>query len=374
MRRHPAPTRTPRPLAWGALVTVYVLWGSTYLAIRVGVRDLPPMTMAGLRYLTAGAVLYPIATRIGGGPSAGGASTHRPGRRQWWGAALVGTLLLVLGNGGVSIGEQRLDSGFAAVLVATVPLWMVLFAWPIDGNRPTRRSLGGLGVGLIGVAVLAGADAGSGQLTDVVVVLGAACAWGLGSVLAHRLALPRRALVAAAMEMIVGGVVLLLVAAVRGEYGRIQWSHVPATGWLALLYLIGPGSLLGFTAYGYALARLPLATVSTYAYVNPVVAVVLGVAILGEPLTAYEVAGTVLVVASVVLTIRRPTTGRPASAQPVLAPPLRPANYRDVTGQVCSLSSRTHPAPRRSHEPPPPDIVRVARAERPDRIGADRLL
>jgi drug/metabolite transporter (DMT)-like permease len=283
------------------LVVVYVVWGSTYLAIRVGVRHLPPMTMAGTRYLIAGLLLYPVAVRTGGVSLR---VTDQPGRRQWLGAGLVGLLLLVVGNGGLSIGEQSLDSGFAAVLVATVPLWMVLFAWPIDGSRPTARDVVGLGIGLAGVAVLAGAGAGSGHLTGVVVVLTAASAWGLGSVLSHRLALPRRALVGAALEMIVGGVLLLIAAAVRGEYHRLDWSQVPVSSWLAVLYLIGPGSLLAFTAYGYALSHLPLTTVSTYAYVNPVVAVLLGVVILGEDLTLSEVVGTVLVVASVTLTLQ----------------------------------------------------------------------
>ena len=304
MTANPTRTRPPNLLGWTALVVVYVVWGSTYLAIRVGVRDLPPLTMAGLRYLTAGLVLYPIALRTG---SARVRTADRPGGRQWLGAAVVGLLLLVLGNGGLSIGEQTLDSGFAAVLVATVPLWMVVFAWPIRRERPTSAAVGGLGVGLVGVAVLAGGPTGSPHLTQVALVLGASCAWGLGSVLAHRLALPRRALVAAALEMIAGGLLLLVAATVRGEYGELRWSEVPLSAWLAVLYLIGPGSLLAFTAYGYALSRLPLATVSTYAYVNPVVAVVLGAVLLGEHLTVNEVVGTALVVASVVLTLHRHT-------------------------------------------------------------------
>src|SRR3954454_24906722 len=264
-----------RPLlAYAALVVVYLVWGSTYLAIRVGVRDLPPLGMAGLPSLSAGLLLYPLAVRTGG---PGLRRTDRPGPRQWLGAAGGGGVLLVMGNGGVSIAEQTLDSGLAAVLVATVPLWMVLFAWPIDGDRPTRRTLGALGLGLVGVAVLVGAGSGAGHAAGVLIVLGAACAWGLGSVLAGHLLLPRRALVAAAIEMVAAGVMLLVVGAVNGDAGRIRWSEVSAGSWLALLYLIGPGSVLAFTAYGYALAHLPLSTVSTYAYVNPVVAVALGV-------------------------------------------------------------------------------------------------
>ena len=304
MAAKPTLGRPANLLGWAALVVVYLVWGSTYLAIRVGVRELPPLTMAGLRYLTAGLVLYPIAIRTGGARLR---ANDRPGRRQWLGSAVVGLLLLVVGNGGLSIGEQALDSGFAAVLVATVPLWMVVFAWPIRHDRPTRTAVAGLGLGLVGVAVLTGAASGSPHLMEVAVVLGASCSWGLGSVLAHRLPLPRRALVAAALEMMTAGVLLLVAATFRGELGEMQWTDTPVSGWLALLYLIGPGSLLAFTAYGYALSRLPLATVSTYAYVNPVVAVVLGVLLLDEHLSINEAVGTALVVASVVLTLRRPT-------------------------------------------------------------------
>ena len=306
MGANATPARPPNLLGWAALVVVYLVWGSTYLAIKIGVHDLPPLTMAGLRYVTAGLVLYPIAIRAG---AARTRATDRPGRRQWLSSAVVGFLLLVFGNGSLSIGEQTLDSGFAAVLVATVPLWMVVFAWPIRRERPTKAGVGGLWIGLVGVAALTGAGSGSPHLAEVALVLGASCAWGLGSVLAHRLALPRRALVAAALEMIAGGALLLVAATVRGEYAEMRWSHVPVDGWLALLYLIGPGSLLAFTAYGYALSRLPLSTVSTYAYVNPVVAVLLGVVVLGEDLSVNQVLGTALIVASVVLTLHRRAGG-----------------------------------------------------------------
>ena len=289
-------------LGWAALVVVYVVWGSTYLAIRVGVRDLPPLTLAGLRYVAAGLLLYPVASRSGGAVLR---RNDAPRRRQWLAAALVGFLLLVLGNGGLSIGETALDSGFAALLVATVPLWMVAFAWLIDRTRPSGWATAGLVIGLIGVAVLAGGGSGSGHLWAVIVVLGASASWGLGSVLAHRMPLPRRALLAAALEMLVGGVILLIAAAIHGDFGQIRWSQVHAGSWLALAYLTVPGSMLAFTAYGYALSRLPIGTVSTYAYVNPVVAVLLGAVILSEPLSAHEVIGSVLVVASVALALRR---------------------------------------------------------------------
>jgi hypothetical protein len=174
--------------------------------------------------------------------------------------AVVGILLLFAGNGGVSVAETTLPSGIAAVLVATVPLWMIVFAWPLQHQRITVRAAAGLAVGLGGVAILVGGGTASGRLTGVLIVLGASAAWGFGSVLSHRLALPDNALLAAAIEMLAGGAVLLAVAAGSGEFSRVQWSSLPASSWIALTYLIGPGSILAFTAYGYALSHLPVTT------------------------------------------------------------------------------------------------------------------
>jgi drug/metabolite transporter (DMT)-like permease len=219
--------------------------------------------------------------------------------------AVVGILLLFAGNGGVSVAETTLPSGIAAVLVATVPLWMIVFAWPLQHQRITVRAAAGLAVGLGGVAILVGGGTASGRLTGVLIVLGASAAWGFGSVLSHRLALPDNALLVAAIEMLAGGAVLLAVAAGSGEFSRVQWSSLPASSWIALAYLIGPGSILAFTAYGYALSHLPVTTVSTYAYVNPVVAVLAGIAFLGELFTWREGLGAALVLVSVIITLRR---------------------------------------------------------------------
>ncbi|MBV9823755.1 MAG: EamA family transporter [Actinobacteria bacterium] len=290
-------------LAWTALVVVYVVWGSTYLAIRVGVRDLPPGILAGARYLLAGLLLYPIA--IASGP-AELRTEDRPNRAQWAGCAVVGVLLLVFGNGGVTVAEQTVPSALAAVLVATVPLWMVLFGVLLQRDRVRPLAALGLVVGLAGVAVLAGGGPLSGHLAGVLVILGASASWGLGSVLGHRLPLPRRALLGAAMQMLVAGVVLLAVAAAGGEFSRVHWAAVHASSWWAFAWLVVPGSIVGFTAYGYALAQLPRPTVATYAYVNPVVAVALGVLLLNEAFTLRAALGTALVVGSVVLTVRRP--------------------------------------------------------------------
>jgi drug/metabolite transporter (DMT)-like permease len=309
-----------RVLSWIALGVVYLVWGSTYLAIRVGVGHLPPLLFAGTRYVIAGALLYPIALRAKANSRGSAQGGTKLGAKAWFAGAVVGILLLFAGNGGVTIAETTLPSGFAAVLVATVPLWMILFAWPVQHQRVTFRSALALAVGLGGVIILVGGGTASAHISGVIIVLGAAAAWGFGSVLSHRLAVPSHAMLAAAIEMLAGGVVLLAVGAGSGEFSRIHWSSVPATSWIALAYLIGPGSILAFTAYGYALSHLPVTTVSTYAYVNPVVAVLAGIVFLGEQFSWREGLGAAIVLASVVITLHRSRRSRSAS---------RPAPVRD---------------------------------------------
>jgi drug/metabolite transporter (DMT)-like permease len=338
--------RRSRLPSWIALGVVYLAWGSTYLAIRVGVGHLPPFFLAGIRYVIAGTLLYPIgrwAAARGRGPGEGSA---RPGWKAWLAGAVIGILLLFAGNGGVTVAETSLPSGLAAVLVATVPLWMIVFAWPVQGQRVTGRSAAVLVVGLAGVAILAGGSA-SGRVSGVLIVLGAAAAWGFGSVLGHRLPLPPQAMLAAAIEMLAGGAVLLAVAAGTGEFGRIGWASVPASSWLALAYLVVPGSILAFTAYGYALARLPLATVSTYAYVNPVVAVLAGIVVLGEKFTWREGLGAALVVASVVIIVSG-SRAESRVASRARAPELRrarvaAAEHLDRSGELAQRRSRRAP-------------------------------
>jgi drug/metabolite transporter (DMT)-like permease len=313
-------TRSPI-LSWIALGIVYLVWGSTYLAIRVGVGHLPPLLFAGTRYVIAGALLYPFALRATTNSRGPAQDRTKPGARAWLAGAVIGILLLFAGNGGVTVGEKTLPSGFAAVLVATVPLWMIVFAWPVQHQRVTLRSALALAVGLGGVIILVGDGTASGRISGVIIVLGAAAAWGFGSVLSHRLAVPSHAMLAAAIEMLAGGVVLLAVGAGTGEFSRVQWSSVPATSWIALAYLIGPGSILAFTAYGYALSHLPVTTVSTYAYVNPVVAVLAGIVFLGEQFSWREGLGAALVLVSVVITLQRSrSAARPAPARDVEMP------------------------------------------------------
>jgi drug/metabolite transporter (DMT)-like permease len=304
-----------RMLAWVSLVIVYLVWGSTYLAIRVAVRDFPPLVLVGARYLIAGVLLFPIALRIPPNMQPGDPAPVRVGWRQWLGCAVVGGLLIVVGNGGVTVAEQSLPSGLSAVLVATVPLWMIGFGVPLRHERISARAALGVLLGLVGIVVLAGADTGSGSIGAVVTVLVAAAGWGLGSVLAHVVPLPGRPLVASAMQMLISGAVLVLIGAIAGAYGRVDWGAISAQAWWAMVWLVLAGSVVAFSAYAFALAELPLPVVSTYAYVNPVVAVLLGALLLHEHLTARELIGTAIVVASVaVVTMRRRRHNRSPAA------------------------------------------------------------
>jgi drug/metabolite transporter (DMT)-like permease len=284
-------------VAWAALLVVWLVWGSTYIAIRVGVESIPPLAMAGVRYLIAGALLFPIALRGGGRVLR---AADRPRLAQWLGTAVVGTMLLAFGNGAVSYAERTLPAGLAALLVASVPIWMVLADRVINGRAIPPIAWAALAVGIAGVAILARPH-GSGSVVPVLIVLGGSLSWGTGSVLAGRLPAPARPLLGSAMQMLVGGVVLAGLAAVTGELSHVDPGQVSARSLVALLYLIGPGSLLGLTCYVIALRRLPTATVSTYAYVNPVVAVGLGALLLGEHLTLASLLGGAVVLLSVAL-------------------------------------------------------------------------
>ena len=297
----PREPRSRRPggwAGWAALLVVWVVWGSTYLAIRVADRTIPPFPMAATRYLIAGLLLYPVA-RLGGRRSAAAAQrppAHGP-LAQWAGMAVVGTMLLAFGNGAASYAERTLPSGLVALLIASVPLWMALADRVINGRRLRPVAWAALLIGLTGIAILARPH-GNGTVLPVIVVLAGAMSWGIGSVLAGRLPAPPSPLLGSAMEMLAGGIVLVGLAAATGEGVP---SHVSTESLLALAYLIGPGSLLAMTCYVIALRRLPTSVVSTYAYVNPVVAVALGALLLGEPLTLTTLAGGAVVVASVAL-------------------------------------------------------------------------
>lgn len=294
-------------MIWAALVVVYVVWGSTYLGIRVVVEaDIPPFLGMGLRFTIAGLLM------VGFLWLRHGRSRLRVSRRELRGAAVMGLLLLVLGNAMVAVAEQTVPSGLAALIVGAISLWFVLLQ-VAGGQRPPWLTWVGVLVGLAGVAVICLPRGGieGVEAWGIGVLLFGTISWAFGSYFSPRLGLPRNALVASAYEMLCGGVMLMVVSAATGEFGRLHVEEVPAKGWLALAYLIVLGSLLGYTAYGYLLANAPLSLVGTYAYVNPVVAVLLGWAILAEPVTSIVLIGGALVVGGVVLVVN----GERASAK-----------------------------------------------------------
>lgn len=297
------------PLAtWVALATVYLVWGSTYLAIRVVVETAPPLLAMGARFLAAGALLAAVLL------VRRGRSALRASRRAVGGAAVVGVLLLLGGNGGVAVAEQTVPSGLTALLVAATPLWLVLLR-TAAGDRPVRLSLLGTVIGFLGIAVLVrpGASLGAGvQIGGLLLVVGAAGSWALGSFLASRLPTPDDPFVATVWQMLLGGGALLLVGAGRGELDGFAVGQVAGAAWAWLAYLVVVGSIIAFSAYVWLLHNAPISLTATYAYVNPVVAVVLGALVLSEPVTAAVVVGGGVVVLGVglVVTSERPRRRR----------------------------------------------------------------
>jgi drug/metabolite transporter (DMT)-like permease len=277
-----------------ALGVVYVLWGSTYLAIAVAVRTIPALLMAGTRYLIAGALLYGWSRWRG---------AERPIGIHWRSAVVVGGLLLLGGNGGLVWAEQRVPSGTAALLVSTVPLWMVLLDWlRPGGNRPSWKVVAGLALGCAGLVLLLRPTAGVhlDPLSVAVVLLGA-FSWAWGSLRSRTAVLPASPLLATAMEMLGGGALLVLTGLATGEGAHLHLAQVSARSLLAMGYLITGGALIGFTAYIWLLRVASPVVVGTYAYINPIVAVFLGWLILGEPLTGRTLAAAAVIIAGVVL-------------------------------------------------------------------------
>lgn len=293
---------------WLALGTVYILWGSTYLGIKYAIDTIPPLLMGSLRFLVAGGVLYLLAIRTG-------ASTRdRIGARQWLAALVIGGALLVGGNGGVILAEQYAPTGVVALLVATAPLWMAVIDRVVFGRRLPVLGIVGLLIGFGGVAFLIGwPGAGRINLFGAALALAAPVCWATGSVFTRHVKLPKRPLVAAGMEMLWAGLVFAIASIVTGELGRLHWQQVSTTSIVALLYLIVFGSLVGFSAYVWLLRSAPLSLVSTYAYVNPVVAVILGGIFLGEAINArLVIAGGIIVLAVALIVVARNRAAPPA--------------------------------------------------------------
>jgi len=293
---------------WAALITVYIAWGSTFLAIRYVVETMPPFLTASVRFLIAGGILYAWRRISGDAP---------PTRRQWRSAAVVGLFLLLGGNGCVSWAEQRLTSSVTALLIASVPVWMVLLDALLHGRqpgyqKPGRLTLLGILVGFAGIVLLVspnqqeGAQGKIDLLGAAAVTLGAFL-WAAGSLYSRSADLPDSALLGTSMEMLCGGLGLLLAGTVTGEWASINIPAISANSLLGLVYLIIFGSWVGFAAYTWLLRAAPIPLVSTYAYINPVVAVVMGHLIAAEPLTIrMELAAAVIIGAVALITVTQP--------------------------------------------------------------------
>jgi drug/metabolite transporter (DMT)-like permease len=302
------------PLHWRigvAFAAIYLIWGSTYLAIRFAIETVPPYLMGGLRFLIAGGILYVLRRSRG---------VSSPSRHQWRSAFVVGGLLLFGGNGGVMVAEQLVPSSIASLIIATVPLWMVMLNWKWgDRARPGNSVLIGLGLGVVGITLIAApgfsSDSGAINLAGVLVLVLAALSWAIGSLYSRKAQLPTDPLMATASEILAGGGLMLLAALLTGQGGQFRLDAVTFRSLAALAYLVAFGSLVGFTAYVWLLKVSTPARVSTYAFVNPVIAVFLGWALAGEALSVRTLVAAAVIVAGVVLITTR--QGKPAVRRPV---------------------------------------------------------
>jgi drug/metabolite transporter (DMT)-like permease len=289
---HPGATPSVTSIA-AAFAALYLIWGSTYLAIRFAIETIPPFTMAGARFLSAGLALY-LWARARGVP--------RPTSRQLRDGAIVGAFLLLGGNGAVVWAEQWVPSGLVALLVATVPLWMVLLDWIWAGaDRPRAGVWFGLGWGLVGVALLTGGMGGEAfqprAWLGAIVILFGSLSWAMGSIYTRTARVPAAPRMATAIQMLAGGLLLAALGGALGEWNGFEVQNVSPRSWAALAYLVVFGALVAYSAYIWLLGVTTAARVSTYAYVNPVVALILGWALADEPLS-----GRTAVAAGVILT------------------------------------------------------------------------
>jgi drug/metabolite transporter (DMT)-like permease len=297
---------------WAALVVVYILWGSTYLAIERAVQTLPTFSMLAVRFFVAGAILYLISSR----------GAERPRLVHWRSALAVGGALLLLGNGGVAYAVEHVDTGVVALIVGSVPLWMALLDRVVYGQRLAPVAVAGLVLGFGGIAFLAGPN-GDVSLTGLVVVLLGSLAWAAGSLYSRSAPAPSNALQGASMQMLAGAALLAIVGAASGEVGQVDIGAASTSSWLALVYLITFGSLVGFSAYIWLLKAAPTHLVGTYAYVNPVVAVALGALWLGEPITPSVLVGGAAIVVAVALIVSARPVAEERPRRTVFALPAR---------------------------------------------------
>ena len=302
-----------------AFAAIYLVWGSTYLAIRYAVETIPPLVAAGIRHTIAGGVLLAWACVRG----------YRPRREHWSAGIVLGALFFFVGHGTLHWAEQHVASGLAALLIATEPMFILVLAWLSGQQRISRISALGLVFGVVGVAILTGAEvsAKNASLIGLLAVLLGSLSWSAGVVISPRLKLPTDALARTAVPLVCGAVMLLATAGITGEFRGLQWSAVSLKSIFGLGYLIVFGSIVAFTAYTWLLQRCPPAVVATHTYANPVVAVLLGWLLASEPLTPRVAIASVAILGAIML-IRR---GEHATERPVVsAPPVKAKSSAQV--------------------------------------------
>lgn len=300
----PPPSRTALVLAFAS---IYLIWGSTYLGIRIAVETMPPFLMAAARFLLAGGILFAFL-KLRGAPW--------PTRHQWIANAIIGTFLLLGGNGLVVWAEQFVPSGITALLIGAGPLFIVLteWAWP-GGLRPSLVTIGALLLGFAGVTWLAApwesAAPGAVPLRGILAILGACVFWSFGSIYSRHAKHGATPFVAASLQMLGGGAALILVALLHGDFAQLDTSAISARSWTAFAYLVGIGSLIGFSTFVWLMKHSTPARVSTYAYVNPIVAVFLGWLILAEPITHRTLVAAAIIVAAVAIITTEKSRAKP---------------------------------------------------------------
>ena len=298
----------PGWMVWSALWVIYIVWGSTYLAIRVTVETLPPFLSAGARFFLAGAIVYAVlALRKG-------VAAIRVTKRELGASALVGAALLFGGNGLVSVAEQEVSSSLAALIIASVPLWVILLR-TLTGEKVSRGTLVGVAIGFAGVAVLSlpGGDS-SANVVGLLTLVVASASWAAGSFFSSRLPLPRDPFVSTAAQMLTGGLVLIVAGLVTGEASGLDPSEFSGASISAFAYLVTVGSLFAFTCYVWLLQNAPISKVATYAYVNPVIAIFLGWLILSESITTTILVGAAVIVSSVAFIVTKESGPRSVEA------------------------------------------------------------
>jgi drug/metabolite transporter (DMT)-like permease len=314
----PSPVPTRRLFLVAGLLVLYIVWGSTYLGIAVAVRTIPPFFMAAIRFALAGAIL------LGWSMAREGRTFSLPSRREWRDSIIVGALLLGTGMGFVSLGEKTVPSGITALLIGMMPVWVAIFGRILLGERLPALAMVGIAIGFAGVAILVGPSAfgGSGALDPVglLAIIISPMSWAAGSLFAsHRAILPARPLVATGVQMLTGGAVLTVFGLLHGELGQLHIEAIAPDSLIAFAYLVAIGSLLAFTTYGWLLRVAPLPLVATYAYVNPVVAVILGAVVLAEPIEPRTLVAGAVIVTAVALIVT--TRGRLQTPAPRRSPP-----------------------------------------------------